>query len=1029
LDIKRGLTARSDRVKCIDQHPTEPWMLAALYNGNIHVWHMETQQLVKSFEVCDLPVRAAKFVARKNWVVSGSDDMMMRVFNYNTLERVHAFEAHSDYIRSLVVHPTQPLVLSSADDMHIKLWNWDLKWANVMIFEGHTHYVMQIVINPKDNNTFASASLDRDVKVWQLGSPKANFSLEGHQRGVNCVDYSHHGDKPYLISGADDCLVKVWDYQNKTCVHTLDGHAQNISSVQFHPSLPILITGSEDCTIKLWHANTYRLQNSLNYGLDRVWCIAAQRGSNALCIGYDEGSVMVKLGREEPAMSMDVSGKMVFARHSELQQANLRATADAVADIEDGERLPLAVKDMGACEIYPQTIKHNPNGRFVVVCGDGEYIIYTAMALRNKAFGSALEFCWGLDSSEYATRESNYNVKLFKNFKEKKSFKPDFGCETMFGGNLLGCGSSGTGLAFYDWESLTLVRRIEIQAKQVFWAESGNLLAIATEDNYFVLRYDAEAVQRARDSGEELTDDGIENAFDLLEEVPEVVRTGTWVGDCFIYTTNVNRLNYYVGGEIVTIAHLDRTLYLLGYIAKDNRVYLGDKELGVVSYEVHLSVLDYQTAVMRRDFDQANAILPTIPMSHRTRVAQFLEKQGFAKKALAVTTDPDHKFSIALSLGEVDTCVELAAELKSDAKWLQCEELAQRKGDMETAKRCLIEAKDHAGLLLQASAQGNKPLVSEVATLSIAAGRYNVAFVSLFISGQLEKCLDLLINTKRLPEAALFARSYLPSHVPRILKLWRVAAGPNIGPMLADPRTYDNLFPGIQDTLKAEKFRDTLPKDQPAALFPTLPTNVERDIMAEMREAEEAGTFSVEDHELGYLDDDDEEEAEATEEQAQQAPSQAAVSELLQEAATDSPRLTARSDDLMTDDTTSAGRDERCDMLGTMDDKGEESKSDKSFDDRCEMVDTMDDKEEEAKSDKSFGFETKEQPRIPPADTSRVGFDAGFGDDEEWPQDEAPAKPSDAQIERELELELDNLELQDSQADGNFFDDEQVLED
>ena len=31
-----------------------------------------------------------------------------------------------------------------------------------------------------------------------------------------------------------------------------------------------------------------------------------------------------------------------------------------------------------------------------------------------------------------------------------------------------------------------------------------------------------------------------------------------WVGDCFIYTNSVNRLNYYVGGEIVTVAHLDR---------------------------------------------------------------------------------------------------------------------------------------------------------------------------------------------------------------------------------------------------------------------------------------------------------------------------------------------------------------------------------------------------------------------------------------------------------------------------------------
>ena len=66
-------------------------------------------------------------------------------------------------------------------------------------------------------------------------------------------------------------------------------------AVQFHPSLPILLTGSEDCTVRIWHANTYRLQNSVNYGLDRVWCIAAQKGSNNICIGYDEGSVMIKV--------------------------------------------------------------------------------------------------------------------------------------------------------------------------------------------------------------------------------------------------------------------------------------------------------------------------------------------------------------------------------------------------------------------------------------------------------------------------------------------------------------------------------------------------------------------------------------------------------------------------------------------------------------------------------------------------------------------------------------------------------------
>jgi coatomer subunit beta' len=108
--------------------------------------------------------------------------MLIRVYNYNTLERLHQFEAHSDYIRSVVVHPTQSYILTSSgmfyfyylkkinfvyliDDMTIKLWDWDAKWALKQTFEGHIHYVMQIAINPKDNNTFASASLDRTVKV------------------------------------------------------------------------------------------------------------------------------------------------------------------------------------------------------------------------------------------------------------------------------------------------------------------------------------------------------------------------------------------------------------------------------------------------------------------------------------------------------------------------------------------------------------------------------------------------------------------------------------------------------------------------------------------------------------------------------------------------------------------------------------------------------------------------------------------------------------------------------------------------
>ena len=67
----------------------------------------------------------------------------------------------------------------------------------------------------------------------------------------------------------------------------------------------------------------YRLESTLNYGLERGWCIAVQKGSNNVALGYDEGSVLIKLGREEPAMSMDSSGKIVWAKHSEIQQVTI----------------------------------------------------------------------------------------------------------------------------------------------------------------------------------------------------------------------------------------------------------------------------------------------------------------------------------------------------------------------------------------------------------------------------------------------------------------------------------------------------------------------------------------------------------------------------------------------------------------------------------------------------------------------------------------------------------------------------------
>ncbi|CAN0862534.1 Coatomer subunit beta'-3 [Linum grandiflorum] len=295
FQIEKTFLQASERVKSVDFHATQPWILLSLHSGQVSIWNFQTQALVKSFKATDSPVRTAKFIPRKKWVVTGSDDGKIRVYDEDTVELIKEFDAHQDFIRSVCVHPTLPILVSASDDKVVKQWDWDKDWECVQVYEGHSHYVMQVVFNPLDADSFATASLDKSVKIWNLGSPAAVESLDGHLKGVNSVNYlvSKDDHKLYLLSGSDDFTIKVWDMETKGCIQTMEGHTNNVSAVVSHPELPIFISGSEDGTIKIWDATTFKVMETLNYELERVWAVGYKHGSKQLGFGCDKGTVMV----------------------------------------------------------------------------------------------------------------------------------------------------------------------------------------------------------------------------------------------------------------------------------------------------------------------------------------------------------------------------------------------------------------------------------------------------------------------------------------------------------------------------------------------------------------------------------------------------------------------------------------------------------------------------------------------------------------------------------------------------------------
>lgn len=308
-----------------------------------------------------------------------------------------------------------------------------------------------------------------------------------------------------------------------------------------------------------------------------------------------------------------------------------------------------------------------------------------------------------------------------------------------------------------------------------------------------------------------------------MTDVNETVRTGQWVGDCFIYTNSTNRLNYLVGDKTYTISHFDQPMYLLGYLPRDGRIYLADKDVNVVSFALSLSVVEYQTLVLRGDMDSAAELLKDIPKDQVNKIARFLEGQGYKDMALEVSTDPEHRFELSLSLNRLDIALEIAREADVEHKWKTVGDAALSAWNLALAQECFTNAKDLGSLLLLYTASNNAEGLRSLAAQASAAGLHNIAFSALWTLGDVDACIDVLVETNRLAEAVLFAQTYKPSRAPALVVKWKAsleqAGKGKIARLIGVPpgagegvATDDDLFPEWDEYLRLEKEGGSAPE-------------------------------------------------------------------------------------------------------------------------------------------------------------------------------------------------------------------------
>jgi WD40 repeat protein len=168
------------------------------------------------------------------------------------------------------------------------LWSkptWDLQQT----ISAHSDWVRCLSFTPMGDK-LVSGSFDKTIKLWQLDTGKALYTLGDRLKGVFALAVSPDGQ--LLASGSRDETIELWDLAAGTLIRNLSQHQGSVRSLAITPDSKTLISGSFDQTIVLWGLPDGGVSKTI---VDRepVAAIALSTDGAFLASTGDDGSVKI----------------------------------------------------------------------------------------------------------------------------------------------------------------------------------------------------------------------------------------------------------------------------------------------------------------------------------------------------------------------------------------------------------------------------------------------------------------------------------------------------------------------------------------------------------------------------------------------------------------------------------------------------------------------------------------------------------------------------------------------------------------
>ena len=180
---------------------------ATPYSG-IRTWDLETGELIDKFKTGG-GYRTFAISSDNNYIIYQKGKKKgIYVWDVSSRNVIRELKTKKiGWVYALVITPDMKYVISGSFNKLIHVWDFSTG-EKINTIEGHKGPVFSLALTP-NGKYLISGSRDRTIKIWEVSSCQLIHTLTGHKSSVGTVAVSPDGK--YIASGSTDQTIKIWD--------------------------------------------------------------------------------------------------------------------------------------------------------------------------------------------------------------------------------------------------------------------------------------------------------------------------------------------------------------------------------------------------------------------------------------------------------------------------------------------------------------------------------------------------------------------------------------------------------------------------------------------------------------------------------------------------------------------------------------------------------------------------------------------------------------------------------------------------